>query len=256
MATSTTAGSFVWHELMTTDQDRSIEFYKDLFDWRIVEKDMGQESGAYRMFYSDDEGVGGTMPIDPSDELPSHWITYISVDNVDEACNRAKAQGGEVVQKPFDVPEVGRMAVVKDATGAFFSPFKGSDDRALPTPRAGLISWHELLSTDVERANAFYADVVGWSLNSVDMGENGTYWLYRKNDQDAAGAVQMPDKAGGPSNWLPYIGVTDVPGTAERARAMGGTIYVEPTKLEEPANVHFAVLASPDGAMFGIMEMS
>lgn len=250
-----TAGQFVWHDLMTTDRDAALEFYTKMFGWTINEVDMGESIGKYPMFNSGDDGLGGAVSLDPSHGLPSHWITYITVDDVDASCDAVTELGGQVPYEPFDIPNVGRTAVVQDPTGAYFSPFKDANpDWTPPAPRVGVFAWHELMSTDVEAATAFYSKLIGWGLGSMDMGPSGTYWLFKREETDTAGAIQMPPEAEAPSNWLPYIGVADVPAAAEKATALGGKVWVEPRKVDA-VDVHFAVLSSPDGAMFGILEM-
>ncbi len=52
---------------------------------------------------------------------PSHWMTYIAVDDVDVSANKVKEMGGGVCVEPFDAPGVGRMSVVNDPAGATFS---------------------------------------------------------------------------------------------------------------------------------------
>ncbi len=252
-------GLFIWHDLMSTDHESSIKFYQRLLGWNLDLIDMGEEIGQYRMFKLEDERVGGVVPLDPSQGHTSHWISYITVENVDETCEKMKALGGKVPYAPFDIPNVGRTAVAVGPTGAFFSPFKGISevDSEPPAPRAGLFTWHELLSTNVEEAKSFYTDVMGWSLSSMDMGEAGVYWLFSAGDNTVAGAIQMPASAGeeATSSWMPYVSVTDVPQIAQKTKDLGGKVFVEPKKIGEPANVHFAVLAAPDGSMFGIVEI-
>ena len=251
-----TAGQFVWHDLMTTDRDAALTFYKSLFDWTIQEIDMGESIGMYPMLMSGEEGVGGAVSLDPSHGLPSHWITYITVNDVDEACKQVTELGGQVPYAPFDIPNVGRTAVAQDSAGAYFSPFKDiKDDYPVPMPRVGTFAWHEMMSTDIEATKSFYTGLIGWNLGSMDMGPSGTYWLFKNGETDIAGAIQMPPETEAPSYWLPYIGVADVPKTAAQAESLGGKILVEPTQVGDPVNVHFAMLSSPDGAMFGILEM-
>lgn len=52
------------------------------------------------------------------DNVPAHWLTYLAVDDVDESCRQITASGGKVMQKPFDVAMVGRIAVIQDPAGA------------------------------------------------------------------------------------------------------------------------------------------
>ena len=51
---------------------------------------------------------------------PAHWNLYVTVANVDESVKRAEALGAKVLAPPFDVMDVGRMAVIQDPQGAFF----------------------------------------------------------------------------------------------------------------------------------------
>ena len=212
----------------------------------------------YRTISSGDNGLGGIIALGPEhQDVPSHWNTYISVDDVDKACEKAKELGAKIIREPFDIPQTGRTAVIQDPTGAHFLPFSPVESYEMPDPRPGLIGWNELMSTDIEKANAFYTALVGWNLGSQDMGgDQGTYWLYNRGEDPAAGAVQVtPDMPAPMSYWMHYVGVSDVPGTVEKAEKLGGKVYVQPTKLED-MNVHFAVLAGPDGSTFGILEMA
>lgn len=49
---------------------------------------------------------------------PSHWASYVTVDDVDKRLEMATAAGGSVLMPPFDVPEVGRIAGIADPSGA------------------------------------------------------------------------------------------------------------------------------------------
>ena len=49
---------------------------------------------------------------------PAHWFAYISVDDVDARVAKATAAGAELLRPLFDVPGVGRIAILKDPTGA------------------------------------------------------------------------------------------------------------------------------------------
>lgn len=61
------------------------------------------------------------MPQDMSDDVPNHWAVYFGHDDVDAACERVRELGGRVLVEPWDVPGVGRMAVVEDPQGGTFN---------------------------------------------------------------------------------------------------------------------------------------
>src|SRR5688572_9882465 len=105
-------GKFVWYELSTSDPKRAQAFYTQLFGWKVHTKDP-----QYAEIEANGQHVGGmTAPHDP--HTPPHWMMYVDVDSVDDAVQRVKRAGGAAVAEPFDVPNVGRMAVIRDPQGA------------------------------------------------------------------------------------------------------------------------------------------
>jgi predicted enzyme related to lactoylglutathione lyase len=53
--------------------------------------------------------------------VPNHWHVDFAVDDADATAAKAAAEGGQVVVEPFDIPSVGRCAVLTDPQGATFS---------------------------------------------------------------------------------------------------------------------------------------
>ena len=111
-------GPFIWHELVTPDPARSGAFYGDLFGWARREVDAGR-FGTYTLFQEDGQGVAGMMK--PTPDTPgtgSYWHSYIAVADVDACAQRTPSLGGRVVVASRDVPDVGRVCMVADPTGA------------------------------------------------------------------------------------------------------------------------------------------
>lgn len=114
----TDTSPFIWHELVTPDQKKSGTFFTQLFGWTRKEVDAGK-FGTYTLFQKDSQDVAGMM--NPTPETPSNesfWHSYIAVENVDECAQRAPLLGGSVIVPPHDVPDVGRICIVADPTGA------------------------------------------------------------------------------------------------------------------------------------------
>lgn len=118
---------FVWHELVTPDQEKSGDFFCNLLGWSRKEVDAGQ-FGTYTLFQIDGKDIAGMM--NPTSDTPgsgSYWHSYIAVDNVDECAKQAPTLGGSVVVPPHEVPDVGRICVLADPSGAvvhLMQPFK------------------------------------------------------------------------------------------------------------------------------------
>ena len=116
------AGSICWRELRTKDLDKATEFYSKMFDWKLEQSKMSPMP--YKEIVIDGTASGGMMAIDENwgpEPPPSHWASYIAVENADETIAKIQANGGSIRMPAFDAPGVGRMAMVVDPAGADFS---------------------------------------------------------------------------------------------------------------------------------------
>lgn len=109
---------FIWHELVTPDQQTSGEFFCGLLGWQKRAVEAGG-FGTYTLFQKGGVDIAGMMnpTANGPDERP-HWHAYIAVEDVDACARRAPDLGGRVVIPPHDVPDVGRVCTVVDPMGA------------------------------------------------------------------------------------------------------------------------------------------
>jgi predicted enzyme related to lactoylglutathione lyase len=112
--------------------------------------------------------------------------------------------------------------------------------------------WHDLMSTDREQALAFYQDLLSWTVQKIDMGEMGEYWMLHASGAPFGGAVELGEEAGLPSHWISYVSCGDVDAAAAQAEELGGTIGVAP--MDIPDVGRFAVVLDPQGAAFSPMS--
>jgi predicted enzyme related to lactoylglutathione lyase len=116
-----THGAFYWNELMTTDPVAAAAFFKGLIGYDVSEMPMPDgDGGAYRVLMKDGKPMGGIMAMAPGlpPGVPPHWTSYLAVDNVDASVPSLRKLGGHVIREPWDVPGVGRIAIVTDPQGA------------------------------------------------------------------------------------------------------------------------------------------
>jgi uncharacterized protein len=249
-----TPGRFVWHDLMTTDVERAKSFYAALLGWRYEIADMGG-MGEYPMIYVGERGLGGIVALDAAAGVPSHWIAYVTVDDVGAAAARGDAAGGSTCVPPTPIPNVGRFAVITDPGAAVISPFVSASgdqpEEAMPQP-AGTVCWNELLTTDAVAALRFYTAVFEWGHGTMDMGPAGTYHLFKRDGKDVAGMMELPAGALPRSLWVPYFVVTDVDADYPRAVTMGVSTHIPPQSV--PGVGRFAMLADPTGAVFALFR--
>jgi predicted enzyme related to lactoylglutathione lyase len=244
-------GKFVWHDLMTTDLSASLNFYKELFGWTTSEWDM-DSSGKYTIIRAGNHDIGGIVPLEAAHPMPSHWMSYVSVNDVDEAAARTRSAGGLVVVEPADIPTVGRFAVIRDPQGAHIMPFAGRSIRRDDPTGPGTFVWDELLTSDPEAAAVFYERLFGWSTREMVRTPEDQYLIFSRDGNDRGGMMRMPAKAMAPPTWLAYVAVDDVDVTATRANELGGRLYVRPTDI--PNIGRYAVTGDPTGAALGVFK--
>jgi uncharacterized protein len=112
-------GQFYWNELMTRDVERAKKFYADTMGWSFDAMPM-PGGGAYWIAKVGGESVGGLFDISGPDYkgVPESWMSYIAVDDVDERVKKATKAGAKVMKPAFDVPGVGRIAMLLEPGGA------------------------------------------------------------------------------------------------------------------------------------------
>jgi predicted enzyme related to lactoylglutathione lyase len=181
--------------------------------------------------------------------MPPHWNTYISVANVDETAARAKDLGATVLQEPFDVMDVGRMATIQDPTGASFcvwqaNKHKGAD--VVDEPNA--FCWYELNTRDTDAAKDFYTQLLGWQ--SSDSPE---YTEWKQDGRSLGGMMKIqPEWGPVPPTWMNYIMVESTDDTVKKAESLGAKALVPPTDI--PNMGRFSVMHDPQGAVFAVYQ--
>ncbi|MEO7368135.1 MAG: VOC family protein [Gemmatimonadaceae bacterium] len=116
-------GGTTWFELLTTDVDKSVEFYKNLFGW--TSKVMSMPGMDYTTFAHNGSDIAGAMKIGPEmGPMPSNWGTYFTVDDADAAAKTAEELGAQIFVPPTDIPGIGRFSAMASPQGVMFSVVK------------------------------------------------------------------------------------------------------------------------------------
>ncbi len=112
-------GTICWSELMTRDPAAARTYYERVCGWIFDCRPM--EEGTYLLAMAHGRPVAGIVDmsgLEGMDDAPPHWFTYVAVDDLDAALETTETEGGRIMRAPFDVPDVGRIAIVSDASGA------------------------------------------------------------------------------------------------------------------------------------------
>lgn len=120
-------GDFCWSEIASTDLEKCRSFYTNVFGWQFAKSQATGNEMEYLEFSSTGgPGADGALyemqPMMFGGKVPPpHIALYVSVDDVDDAVSKTNELGGKVLFPPYDIPNVGRMAVIEDPTGAAIS---------------------------------------------------------------------------------------------------------------------------------------
>src|SRR5215208_2609441 len=167
-------GTFCWVGLATSDPVVASSFYGSLFGWEGEDLSAGA-AGSFTMLRLGGKDVAilyRQMPEARAAGAPPHWTSFISVEDADATAARANELGGAAVfREPFDVLDAGRVAAIRDPTGAIVSLWQPrSRIGAALVNDVGALCWNELATTDVERAKTFFSDLLGWAYEPAEGG--------------------------------------------------------------------------------------
>jgi predicted enzyme related to lactoylglutathione lyase len=256
-------GSYIWYELMTPDPEGAKAFYA-VVGWDIEPQPSGEMD--YRMIRRSDGGnAGGVMRL--TEDMASHgakpiWLGYIYVDDVDASVASIERAGGKTYLAAFDIPNIGRIAMVADPQGAPFYVMKPIPPAGRENEKSDVFSpdaeqrcgWNELSTSDAVAALDFYTSQFGWEKgNSMPMGDKGDYQFINRNGQ-MIGAI-FPSAAGArtdePPHWRYYFRVASIATAKETAEDKGGKIVMGP--MEVPGGDHIVIGIDLQGAEFALV---
>jgi predicted enzyme related to lactoylglutathione lyase len=228
-------GRFVWVDLVTQDVARARSFYGDLFGWTFRGGD------GYTEVLHDGTPIAGIVAAtDP--ERGSEWLASLSVADVDRASALASEGGGIVERGPLDVPDRGRLALVSDPEGALLLLLRASTgDPPDADAVVGGWLWIELWTHDADAATRFYAELVGYEFEVLEL-DGHPYHVFAVEDEPRAGVVDAPPEVN--PLWLPYVRVEDPEAIASRAAALGARVVMRDDQA--------AILVDPTGAPIAV----
>lgn len=242
---------FIWHDLMTTDVEAAKKFYGAVVGWTYE-----SQMPTYTVALAAGAGMGGIMPRPPEmKDMPPVWTGYVYTPDVDATCKQVVKLGGKIYKQAWDIPNVGRMAVIGDPTGSglmIMQPFP-TQERDMPKPGAlGTVGWNELHAGDLNIAWDFYSKLFGWTKGAtMPMGEAGDYQLFQIDGKDVGGMMKKMDATPMPM-WAYYFNVNGIDAAVARITKAGGKIANGP--MEVPGPMWTVSAADPQGAFFHLVS--
>jgi uncharacterized protein len=248
------SGTFSWADLSTTDTGGAKAFYAGLFGWECEDVPTGG-AGVYTMCRMRGKNVGalsGQSDQERSQGVPPHWNSYVTVHDLEERAPRVTDLNGNLIMPPFDVMDVGRMALAADPAGAVFAMWEPkSSIGAEIVNEPGALTWNELATSDMAAAKEFYGALFDWTFEDIEGGPL-PYAIVKNGGRSNGGIRAQGDQEKGiPANWVPYFAAVSCDESAARATELGGRVVVPTTRV--PAGA-FAGVMDPQGAVFSLFE--
>ena len=92
---------------------------------------------------------------------------------------------------------------------------------AMTKHAAGTVSWVDLMAWDLEKAQAFYGALFGWTFE-VGVEGNGYYTMARRRAAARGGADAALQGRAVPADLEPYFAVESVDRSVARLKELGG----------------------------------
>lgn len=245
-------GAFCWNQLNTPDPARSRAFYEGLLDWRIQAHNLGGMD--MHVILRGEEMIGDLTVMPEGLQAPSHWLSYVWVQDIEAVVAKAAGLGAKVLLPVTEIPEVGRIAVFQDPRGCQLGVYTSAADPSAPQASGpGSFCWYECATREVAAESAFYGEIFGWTAQASPMPGGFTYTLLHRGSEQVAGMMPMEGDiwAGIPDHWMPYVAVTDLEATLARLPGLGGDLCVPATDI---GIGRFAVIKDPLGAPISLFQ--
>jgi uncharacterized protein len=192
-------------------------------------------------------------------DLPLQWMPHIQVADVAASVQRALDLGGSELMHAKDDEGQSQWAVLLDPNGAAFGIIPVVPAEAIPptdaAARAGCIAWLDLTVADAPATRDFYRQVVGWSVQDVEMEDAGEryvdYNMVGDDGNPAAGVCHARGvNQGLPAVWMIYLPVGDLAESIRRVEEEGGKIIK--TTRGSTGELSYAVVQDPVGVYLAL----
>ncbi len=243
-------GAPCWIDLYSSDTDKAIAFYRDLFGWTA---EPPQESfGGYFTFTKDGKHVAGCMRNDGEQGYPDAWGVHLMTDDVEAVAEATPEHGGSVEFAPMLVGDNGSSTMLKDPGGAHVGAWQPNQQKGFEvTGEVGTPAWFELHTRAYEPTVAFYRDVFGWNTHALSDTDDFRYTTLGEGEGQLAGIMDdSPYPGDAPAHWAVYFAVSDADAAIERIEELGGSV-VHPA--EDTPYGRLATVADPTGTQFRLV---
>ena len=243
--------NFVWCDLSTFDIRTALDFYTKVFRWNYRETSNATMDEAYHVAYQGNSAVSAIFVMPEylqKINMPSFWMSYISVENIEEVVQNAEENGAIIEIKPTSFDEKSRIALIRDPSGAGFTAYEGKDLKGKSASGHGRMIWNVLHVNDLNLVEKFYKDVFGFKFVR-EPGSDYRYEIYNSAEELIAHAEILSDDIKGDKQyWMPIFEVDEMKKFSSDIESFGGSAAF----MDE--NYQYAIFTDTQGASFMVSE--
>ncbi len=247
-------GKVVFAELVTPDLDAARRFYGGLFGWSF--QDAGGGVNRFTQASVNGRVVAGIVqrPL-PSGRRPA-WLTFMAADDAAKAAALATHSGAKLLFEPHRIANLGQEAILADPQGAVFAVLASSSgDPPDLLAEPGEWIWSSLITTDPDADASFYRSLFGYEVFNLPDAQDARHLILASESYARASVNPIPpSRPNARPRWVSYVRVEDATAMAARVAAMGGRVVLPPQLDRHGGKI--ALVADPQGALFGLLEWS
>lgn len=233
---------FVFADISTYDLSVAKEFYRQVFGWKYQSDGSGYWTASFKG--KDVSGLYETPQKFKDMGMPSFWMSYMQVNDLEGTVAKAKELGGIIEVVETDNP-IGKIALIRDPLGAGFTIYEGDLLNARTANTENTLVWNELFISDIQKVKGFYEGIFNWTIRR---GVDARYdILDSKGDNISAIQELSYEIKGKYEYWAVYFGAKDPGRIKEKVIANEGSLLYE----EE----NFTALADRFGAFFHVIPL-
>ena len=237
-------GNFTWVDLSTFNVEEAKTFYLSVFEWNFTDGDSSYVNCSKNS--APCAGLYEMPEFFQKINMPSFWMTYISVSDIDSIVSKAKEFGGKVELEETNA--LGRIALIRDPAGAGFTCYEGAS-KAIDhqNSKDGQWCWSELFISDISRVNKFYTGLFGW-IFELDSDSTDRYSILKEGGE-RIGSVQVASNEirGDKEFWGVFFKVKKAKKALAEIHKLGGSkVY----KYSNTEGAHYLVNDSQGAAFF------
>lgn len=244
-------GRIIWHDLFSSEPRRSMDFYRRVAGWQYETEhatDFAWGGGEKDFILALLDGEAGAGFTQTPESLPNTWIAYVEVADVDASFSQAQKLDATILREPFEVPGVGRNALLEDPAGALIGLAFSRHDYPAPTRQFGPEVYLSGLSGFPAE---FYSELFDWELSRASPGTDGDCRVIGPSSI-GIGQLLSTSARNSKAAWLPNVRVSDVKRALRKAEVLGA----RPIECRPPAEreCNALLLRDPDDALVCLMD--